>query len=105
MNLIVANDDGIGEPGIWALARELSPLGSVAVYAPTRNFSGAGMSVTLRRELRLSRAAVPPGIDPACAAFTLDAPPGLAGGHRDGARLWGEGGRAGRGHQPWLESL
>ncbi len=75
MNLIVANDDGIGEPGIWALARELSPLGSVAVYAPTRNFSGAGMSVTLRRELRLSRAAVPPGIDPGCAAFTLDAPP------------------------------
>ncbi len=75
MNLIVANDDGIDEPGIWALARELSPLGSVAVYAPTRNFSGAGMSVTLRREIRLCRAAVPRGIDPACAAFALDAPP------------------------------
>lgn len=75
MNLIVANDDGIEEPGIWALARELSPLGSVAVYAPTRNFSGAGMSITLRRELRLNRAEVPQGIVPECDAFTLDAPP------------------------------
>ena len=75
MNLVVANDDGIDVPGIWALARELSKLGQVAVYAPTRNFSGAGMSVRLERAARLSRAAPPPDVDPDIPAFTLEAPP------------------------------
>ena len=75
MNLVIANDDGIDVPGIWALARELSKLGQVAVYAPTRNFSGAGMSVKLERETRLCRAAPPPGVDPDIPAFTLEAPP------------------------------
>ena len=75
MNLVVANDDGIEVPGIWALARELSKLGQVAVYAPTRNFSGAGMSVSLKRETRLCRAPPPPGVDPDIPAFTLEAPP------------------------------
>lgn len=75
MNLVVANDDGIDVPGIWALARELSKLGQVAVYAPTRNFSGAGMSIRLEREARLCRAAPPPGVDPDIVAFTLEAPP------------------------------
>lgn len=75
MKLVIANDDGIEEPGIWALARELSKLGQVAVYAPTRNFSGAGMSVRLERETRLCRAAPPPGVDPDIPAFTLEAPP------------------------------
>lgn len=75
MNLVVVNDDGIDVPGIWALARELSKLGQVAVYAPTRNFSGAGMSIRLEREARLCRAAPPPGVDPDIPAFTLEAPP------------------------------
>ena len=75
MKLVVANDDGIDVPGIWALARELSKLGQVAVYAPTRNFSGAGMSVRLERAARLSRAAPPPDVDPDIPAFTLEAPP------------------------------
>ncbi len=75
MNLVIANDDGIEVPGIWALARELSKLGQVAVYAPTRNFSGAGMSVSLEREARLFRAVPPPGVDPDIPAFTLEAPP------------------------------
>ena len=75
MNLVVANDDGIEVPGIWALARALSKLGQVAVYAPTRNFSGAGMSVALEREARLFRAVPPPGVDPDIPAFTLEAPP------------------------------
>ena len=98
MKLVVANDDGIDVPGIWALARELSKLGQVAVYAPTRNFSGAGMSVRLEREARLSRAAPPPGVDPDIPAFTLEAPPASLGGRRHRARLWGESGRAGVGH-------
>ena len=75
MKLVVANDDGIDVPGIWALARELLKIGHVAVYAPTRNFSGAGMSVRLEREARLSRAAPPPDVDPDIPAFTLEAPP------------------------------
>ena len=75
MNLVIANDDGIEEPGIWALARELSQLGQVAVYAPTRNYSGAGMSITLQREIRLDRAGPPPDVDLDVPAYTLDAPP------------------------------
>lgn len=75
MKLVIANDDGIDVPGIWALARELSKVGRVAVYAPTRNFSGAGMSVRLERETRLCRAVPPPGVDPEIPAYTLEAPP------------------------------
>lgn len=75
MKLVIANDDGIEEPGIWALARELSQVGQVALYAPTRNYSGAGMSITLEREIRLERAAPPSGVDLAVPAYTLDAPP------------------------------
>ena len=99
MNLVVTNDDGIEAPGVWALARELSRVGQVALYAPTRNFSGAGMSITLRREVRLttatpppetedvsvhpgltrdvrlSPAAPPPPVEVDIPAFALDAPP------------------------------
>lgn len=75
MKLVIANDDGIEEPGIWALAHELSQVGQVALYAPTRNYSGAGMSITLEREIRLDRAGPPSGIDLDVPAYTLDAPP------------------------------
>ena len=98
MNLVIANDDGIDVPGIWALARELSKLGQVAVYAPTRNFSGAGMSVRLEREARLSRAAPPPGVDPDIPAFTLEAPPASMAAVGTVHAFGGEGGRAGIGH-------
>lgn len=75
MKLVVANDDGIEEPGIWALASELSQLGPVALYAPTRNYSGAGMSITLQRTIRLDRVAPLSGVDLDVPAYTLDAPP------------------------------
>ena len=75
MNLLVANDDGVGERGVWVLARELRRLGRVALYAPTRNYSGAGMSITLRREVQLCPATPPPGVDVGIPAFALDAPP------------------------------
>ena len=75
MNLLVANDDGVGERGVWVLARELRRLGRVALYAPTRNYSGAGMSITLRREVQLFPAPPPPGVDVGIPAFALDAPP------------------------------
>ena len=75
MKLVIANDDGIEEPGIWALARELSLVGQVALYAPTRNYSGAGMSITLQRKIRLDRVGPPPEVDLDVPAYTLDAPP------------------------------
>ena len=75
MKLVIANDDGIEEPGIWALARELSLVGQVALYAPTRNYSGAGMSITLEREIRLDRVGPPSGVDLDVPAYTLDASP------------------------------
>ncbi len=82
MNLIVANDDGIEDPGVWMLARELRRLGQVTLYSPDRNYSGygmsysgAGMSISLREEFQLHAAEAPPGFDLDIPAYTADAPP------------------------------
>ncbi len=75
MKILVVNDDGIQDRGLWALAEALEPLGEVRVYAPDRNYSGAGMSVALTPEFDLQRAAPPDGIRTTVPAFTADAPP------------------------------
>ena len=62
MRILVVNDDGIQDRGLWALAEALEPLGEVRVYAPDRNYSGAGMSVALTPEFHLQRAGPPDGI-------------------------------------------
>ncbi len=55
MNILVSNDDGIGAPGLRALAEALAVLGEVTVVAPDRERSAAGHSLTLHRPLRASR--------------------------------------------------
>ncbi len=75
MRILVVNDDGIQDRGLWALAEALEPLGEVRVYAPDRNYSGAGMSVSLTPEFHLQRAGPPDGIATDVPGFTADASP------------------------------
>jgi 5'-nucleotidase len=51
--ILVSNDDGIGAPGLKALAEALEPLGRIVVVAPDRERSAVGHSLTLHRPLRL----------------------------------------------------
>jgi 5'-nucleotidase len=49
--ILITNDDGIGAPGIAALAEALRPLGTVTVAAPDRGRSGASHGVTSDRPI------------------------------------------------------
>lgn len=53
MRILVTNDDGIGAPGIKALAEAMATLGEVTVVAPDRERSAAGHSITLHPPLRV----------------------------------------------------
>ena len=53
--ILVTNDDGIGAPGLAALAEALRPLGEVIVIAPSENQSGIGHALTLRGPIMLRR--------------------------------------------------
>ena len=53
--ILVTNDDGIDSPGLWAAARAALRLGEVLVVAPDRQWSGAGRSMPLGPEGRISR--------------------------------------------------
>ena len=75
MRILVVNDDGVQEPGLWALADALDRLGDVRVYSPSRNYSGAGMSVSLTNEFHLCRAGPPESVDTQVSGFTVDATP------------------------------
>lgn len=52
--ILVTNDDGIGAPGLAALAGALEPLGEVHVYAPDRQRSAVGHGVSLHTPLRVT---------------------------------------------------
>lgn len=56
MRILLSNDDGYFAPGIEALARALSSLGTVTVVAPERDRSGASNSLTLDRPLTVRKA-------------------------------------------------
>ena len=53
MNILVTNDDGVENPGIWALVRAVKNVGNVTVVAPSNNQSGVGTGLSLRKSLRL----------------------------------------------------
>ena len=61
LNILVTNDDGVNAPGLWALVRELTQLGSVCVVAPDRDQSGMGTARTLLNVLRVNE--VEPQVD------------------------------------------
>ena len=52
MKILVTNDDGIGAPGINALAEALSTVAEIAVVAPDRERSAVAHSLTLHHPLR-----------------------------------------------------
>jgi len=47
LNILVTNDDGIGAPGLWALAEAMSRVGYTMVVAPDKEQSGVGTSISL----------------------------------------------------------
>lgn len=51
--ILVTNDDGIGVPGMAALARSLSRIGRVVVVAPDRDQSAVSHALTLKHPLRV----------------------------------------------------
>lgn len=53
MRILVTNDDGIGAPGLQALADALRPLGEVVIVAPDRQQSAVGHALTVSEPLRV----------------------------------------------------
>ncbi|HNP59964.1 MAG TPA: 5'/3'-nucleotidase SurE [Nitrospirales bacterium] len=51
--ILVTNDDGIGSPGILALAKAMKALGQVWVVAPEKTQNAVGRGMTLHKPLRV----------------------------------------------------
>jgi 5'-nucleotidase len=55
MRVLLTNDDGIGSPGLHALARAFSPRHETVVVAPEQERSATGHAITLHKPLRARR--------------------------------------------------
>ena len=60
-HILVTNDDGIGAPGLAALAAALREVGRVSVVAPDRNWSASGHVKTLHKPLHVRPARMSDG--------------------------------------------
>jgi 5'-nucleotidase len=60
-HILVTNDDGIGAPGLAALAAALREVGRVSVVAPDKNWSASGHVKTLHKPLRVHPARMADG--------------------------------------------
>jgi len=58
VHFLLTNDDGIDHPGLAALERAMSPLGSTTVVAPHKALSGCSHQVTVSSPLQLKEAGV-----------------------------------------------
>lgn len=54
MLILITNDDGVGSPGLAALADALRPLGNCVIVAPDRDNSAASHSLTMNRPLKVT---------------------------------------------------
>lgn len=72
MRILLTNDDGIGAPGLWAVAGELARVGDLIVAAPGEERSGAGTSISLRKPIWVQE--VPPKVD-GIRAFSVSGTP------------------------------
>ncbi len=61
MKILATNDDGINAPGLRALVVALLEVGEVVVVAPDHNWSAAGLTKTMHKPLRISKARFPDG--------------------------------------------
>jgi 5'-nucleotidase len=59
--ILLTNDDGYQAPALAALARALSALGQVMVFAPDHNWSAAGHTKTMHKPLRINRGTMADG--------------------------------------------
>jgi 5'-nucleotidase len=79
MKILVTNDDGVGSPGLHALAAAVAAAGhDTMVVAPASDMSGAGASIGrlhADRHLEAERIELP-GVE-GVPAYALDGPPGL----------------------------
>lgn len=55
MKILVSNDDGVHAPGLAILAKALSSLAEITVFAPDRDKSAASHSLTLESPLRVQQ--------------------------------------------------
>ncbi len=53
--VLLTNDDGVNAPGLIAVKQELDKVAHVHVYAPDRNWSAAGRTMTFHKPLRVDR--------------------------------------------------
>ena len=53
MRILLTNDDGIGAPGLSALAKALSTVHEVVVAAPTAEQSGMAHALTVHRDIEV----------------------------------------------------
>lgn len=65
MRILLCNDDGIGAPGIVALAEKLSEIGTVYVAAPDQERSAASNSLSLSKPLRVRKVDFPVAVESA----------------------------------------
>jgi 5'-nucleotidase len=75
--VIVTNDDGIGSPGLKAVARALAEDFEVIVAAPSQDMSGSGTGIG-RFDIDAGVELTPVDMDGVAKAFSIDGPPGLA---------------------------
>ena len=61
LHILLTNDDGVGSPGLTAMAAALAPLGRVSVIAPDRNRSGIGRGITIHSPLHVEEAGLTDG--------------------------------------------
>lgn len=55
LRILLANDDGIGAPGLAVLAEALADLGDVSVFAPSTNRSGSSLALEMRGSTEVER--------------------------------------------------
>lgn len=72
--ILVSNDDGIGAPGIVALAAAVQSLGTVYVVAPATEQSAVGHAITVRNPVRAHAWRFPEGIEVAAAYAVTGTP-------------------------------
>lgn len=52
LHILIANDDGIDAPGLYALAQEIKKIADVTVIAPDKQQSAVGHAITMNYPLR-----------------------------------------------------
>jgi 5'-nucleotidase len=60
--ILISNDDGVGAPGLAAVAQILQAIGEVTIVAPLENQSGKGHSITISEPIFRDELTLPNGL-------------------------------------------